>query len=115
MLRIEFDKQEDTLTMRIEGRFVNRFAEDARNLILRSDVPPLLVVNLSEVTFVDTAGEDVLLWFNQVGAQFKANSCYSMSVCERLHLRTTLKDAVHPLARRQKKTFADDFKIEPHR
>ncbi len=82
--------------MRMEGRFVNRFAEDARSLILRSGVPPRLVVNLSEVTFVDTAGEDVLSWFNQVGAQFIATSCYSISVCERLHLRATQNKSVSP-------------------
>ena len=79
--------------MRMEGRFVNRFAEDARSLILRSGVPPRLVVNLSEVTFVDTVGEDVLLWLNQVGVQFIAKSFYSISLCERLHLRTTQKNA----------------------
>jgi uracil-DNA glycosylase len=111
MLRIEFAKYEDTLMMCIEGRFVNRFAENARSLILSSEVPPRLVVNLSEVTFVDAAGEDVLSWFNHIGALFVATTCYSISVCEQLHLRTTQKN----FTKRQKKTFVDDFSLGLHR
>jgi hypothetical protein len=52
------------------------------------------MVNLSDVSCVDATGESVLLWLNQIGAQFIAKNCYSLNVCERLHLRTVHKGVV---------------------
>lgn len=46
-----------------------------------------LVVDLTEVTFVDSVGEQVLLFFGQFGAEFVAETSYSLDICERLHLR----------------------------
>lgn len=92
MLRIEFHKASGTTTMRIEGRFEGNFAEDARSLVARSQVPSRLVIDLSDLTFVDEIGEQVLWWLKVVGVKFAADSAYSRDVCDRLDL---------PLARRQ--------------
>ena len=35
MLRVEFEDVGDTLTMRLQGRFVGPFAEDTRDLVTR--------------------------------------------------------------------------------
>jgi hypothetical protein len=72
--------------MQLEGRFVRELAEHARTLIRRSVVPSNLVVDLSEVSFVDAVGEEVLLWFKGIGAKFAAESAYSRHVCECLQL-----------------------------
>ena len=93
MLRVEFEDVGDTLTMRLEGRFVGPFAEDARDLVTRCKVPPRLVVNLSEVTFVDGAGEEMLSWFARIGGEFIADNCYPLDVCQRLHLPMASKRA----------------------
>jgi len=45
-----------------------------------------MVVDLSEVTYVDRAGEEVLCWLGQLGAKFTADNAYGLHVCERLHL-----------------------------
>ena len=86
MLRMEFHELPDSMTMRMEGRFVGDFAEHARMLVARSKVPSSLVVDLSEVSFIDATGEEVLVWFKEVGVKFVADSAYSGDVCNRLQL-----------------------------
>jgi len=83
---MEFHELPDSLTMRMEGRFVGDFAEHARMLVARSKVPSNLIVDLSEVSFVDATGEEVLVWFKEVGVRFVADSAYSRDVCSRLQL-----------------------------
>jgi hypothetical protein len=70
----------------MEGRFVARFAEDARDLVARCQLPSKVVVNLSEVRFVDSSGEEVLSWLGRIGVKFIAESCYALHVCDRLNL-----------------------------
>ena len=86
MLRMEFYELADCMKMRMEGRFVRDFAEHARTLIGHSKVPSKLVVDLSEVSFVDEVGEEVLLWFKEIGTTFVAESAYSRDVCDLLQL-----------------------------
>jgi hypothetical protein len=86
MLRMEFYELPDSMKMRMEGRFVRDFAEHARTLIGDSKLPSKLIVDLSEVNFVDAVGEEVLLWFKDIGLTFIAESAYSCDVCERLQL-----------------------------
>jgi len=86
MLRMQFYELPDGIKMQLEGRFVREFAEHARTLIRRSVVPSNLVVDLSEVSFVDAVGEEVLLWFKGIGVKFAAESAYSRHVCECLQL-----------------------------
>src|SRR5882762_2735457 len=86
MLRVEFHDAANTVTMRLEGRFVGPFAKDTRDLVTRCKIPLRLVVNLSEVTFVDAVGEEVLSWLGRIGGEFVAENCYPLHVCERLHL-----------------------------
>ena len=86
MLRMQFYKLPDGIKMQLEGRFVREFAEHARTLIRRSVVPSNLVVDLSDVSFVDAVGEEVLLWFKGIGVKFAVESAYSRHVCEGLQL-----------------------------
>jgi hypothetical protein len=86
MLRVEFQDVRNTLTMRLEGRFVGPFAEDTRDLVTRCKIPPRLIVNVSEVIFVDAVGEEILSWLARIGGEFIADNCYPLHVCERLHL-----------------------------
>lgn len=86
MLRAELHDASNSIWLRVEGRFVGAFAEEARTLVVRCKLPWKLVVDLSEITFVDASGEEVLSWLGRIGAHFVANSCYALDVCERLHL-----------------------------
>jgi hypothetical protein len=93
MLRVEYQDVGNTVTMRVEGRFVGAFAKDARELVTRCKISIPLVVNLSEVTFVDAVGEEVLSWLARIGGEFVAENCYPLHVCERLHLPMARKRA----------------------
>ena len=104
MLRIEFKESANAMTMRVEGRFVESFAEDARSLVTHCDIPQRFFVNLSDVTFVDAVGEEVLTWLGRIGARFVAEGCYSHDVCERLHL---------PLARKRDGSLPQNAIADP--
>src|SRR5580700_12185545 len=93
MLRVEYQDVGNTVTMRVEGRLVGAFAKDARAVVMRCRISMPLVVNLSEVTFVDAVGEEVLSWLARIGGEFVAENCYPLHVCERLHLPMARKRA----------------------
>ena len=99
MLRMEFYELPECIKMRMEGRLVRDYAEHARSLV-RHSKPSALVVDLSEVSFVDQVGEEVLLWFKEIGVGFTADSVYSRHVCERLHLPITGDSITDPERRR---------------
>ena len=90
MLRVQFDDDGNgTLTVRLEGRLVGLYAEDARVTLARYHVPASILVDLSEVTFVDAFGEKVLLWLGRLGAKVVGVNVYTRSLCERLHLEVS--------------------------
>ena len=64
-------------------------------LMTRYNTEKELVVDLTDVTFIDSVGEAVLSFFSRLGAKFVAVDAYMLDVCERLHL---------PLARSRKET-----------
>jgi hypothetical protein len=86
MVRITFEEGSNCLVMRIEGRFVAHFAEEAQHLIVGRKLAPELIVDVSEVTFADSHGEHALKWLSGVGAKFVAESSYALHLCERLDL-----------------------------
>jgi hypothetical protein len=86
MIRIEFDDSAKTMTMRIDGSFVGKCAEDARRLIAYCKSLPKLIVDLSEANVIDSTGEEVLSWLGRLGGEFVAKSSPSQLACERLHL-----------------------------
>jgi hypothetical protein len=87
MLRVEVHHSADSLSLRLEGRFTGNDAENTRALMARCQHPMTLVVDLTEVTFIDSVGEEVLSFFGLLGAEFVAQTSYTLDMCERLHLR----------------------------
>jgi hypothetical protein len=86
MLRVQTQELDGALICRLEGRFTGKGAEEVRTLVTRCDSKLELVVDLTEVLFIDTIGEEVLVFVKRLGAQFLAETSYSRDVCERLHL-----------------------------
>jgi hypothetical protein len=94
MLRVEFRHDGNgALIVRLSGRMVGPYAEDARTALAQRQLPPSIVVDLSEVAFIDSFGEQVLLWLNRFGATFVADNVYVHSICEHLQLRISGKSA----------------------
>jgi hypothetical protein len=92
MLRVEFnDDGNGALRVRLFGRMVGAYAEDARNALAHRQLPPSILVDLSQLTFIDLFGEQVLVWLGRLGAGFVADNVYARSVCDRLQLRISEK------------------------
>ena len=86
MLRVETQELDGALTCRLEGRFTGKGAEEVRTLVTSCDSKLELVVDLTDLMFIDAIGEEVLLFVKRLGAQFVAETAYSRDVCERLQL-----------------------------
>ena len=86
MLRVQTQESDSTLICRLEGRFTGDGAEEVRTLVTRCDSKLELVVDLTDLMFIDAVGEEVLLFAKRLGAQFVAETSYSRDVCERLEL-----------------------------
>ena len=93
MLRVETQQLDSALIYRLEGRLTGEGAEQVRTLVTHGDSELKLVLDLTEIMFIDTIGEEVLCLIKKLGAQFIAETAYSQDVCERLSL---------PLLRKQK-------------
>lgn len=87
MLRVEIQDTENSLILTLEGRFTDGAAENARSLMTRCREGMRLIIDLTEVTFVDSTGEEALSFFGRFGAEFVAQTSYALDICERLHLR----------------------------
>ena len=86
MLRVQTQELDGALICRLEGRLTSHGAEEVRTLVMRCDGELELVVDLTDVMFIDAIGEEVLLFVKRLGAQFVADTSYSRDVCERLQL-----------------------------
>ena len=95
MLRVEIRDSADTLIVRLEGRFTGDDAEHTRALTARFAMRGKLLVDLTEVVFIDALGEEVLSCLGQFGAQFVAPNSYVLDVCERLNLRVAPNGSSH--------------------
>ena len=95
MLRVEICDSAETLILRLEGRFTGDDAEHTRTLAARFAARGRALVDLTEVVFIDAAGEEMLCFLGQFGAEFVAPNSYVLDVCERLNLRVAPNDNAH--------------------
>jgi hypothetical protein len=95
MLRVEICDSAETLILRLVGRFTGDDAEQTRTLAARFAVRGKLLIDLTEVVFIDAAGEEVLSFLGLLGAEFVAPNSYVLDVCERLNLRVAPNGGAH--------------------
>ena len=86
MFRAQIIQLANAPTLKMEGSLVGQWAEEAKSLLTNSPVPKGLVVDLTDVSYVDSVGENVLTWLASVGASFMARAVYAAPLCERLQL-----------------------------
>ncbi len=95
MLRVEICDSAETLTLRLEGRFAGDDAEHTRTLAARFGARGKLLVDLTEVVFIDAVGEKVLSFLGRLGGEFVTPNSYVLDVCERLNLRVAPNGGAH--------------------
>jgi len=86
MFRAEIQWLASGPTLKFEGRLVADWAEQARSLVTKDILPKGLIVDLTEVSYVDSVGEQLLKWLASVGAVFIASSVYAFAICDWLRL-----------------------------
>lgn len=85
MLRVEMQDLGDGIVMKLEGRFVGDYARETQAVLSRNG-HKRLVVDVTDLTFVDATGEAMLSLFARVGGRFVADNAYGRFLCERLGL-----------------------------
>ena len=86
MFRAEIQWLASGPTLKLEGKVVADWAEQAMCLVTKDVVPKSLIVDLTEVSYIDSVGEELLKWLASVGALFVAGNVYAIAVCGRLGL-----------------------------
>ena len=86
MFRAELNRFSDGSLMKMEGRLVGDWANEVKSLLARGPVPKGIIVDLTEVSYVDAVGEQVLIWLSSLGARFVAKAVYAAATCKRLNL-----------------------------
>jgi len=88
MFRIDVEEKDGKapIRMKIAGRLGAECVEEVRHQVLRCRDPHRLTVDLSEVTFIENSGEEVLSWLGSIGARFIGDGFYTLDICKRLHL-----------------------------
>ena len=95
MFRAEMQWRADGPTLKMAGKLVGELADEARSLVTTEILPKGLIVDLTDVSYIDSAGQRLLIWLGSVGAVFVARSVYAAPICERLGL-----EAVESMAAR---------------
>ncbi len=86
MCRAEIQWLASGPTLKLEGKLVADWAEQARCLVTKDVLPKGLIVDLSGLSYIDSVGEQLLKWLDSSGALFVAGSVYAVAVCDRLGL-----------------------------
>ncbi len=86
MFRAQLKQLANGSILKMEGRLVGDWATETKSLLSHGPVPKALIVDLTEVSYIDADGEDVLTWLGSVGARFLAKGVYGAAICKRLNL-----------------------------
>ncbi len=86
MFRAELNRFADGSVLKIEGRLVGDWADEVKSLLSQGPIPKGLIVDITEVSYVDAIGEQVLTWLSSLGARFVARAVYAAATCKRLKL-----------------------------
>jgi hypothetical protein len=86
MFRAQINQMPDGPTLKMEGCLAAEWAKEAKSLMTSGPVPKGLIVDITDVSYIDSVGEQVLAWLASIGASFMAGGVYTASVCERLRL-----------------------------
>lgn len=77
MLRMTFDKGLEATTLKLEGKVTAPWADELQRTWdeLAADRPAKsIIVDLSDVTFIDSEGKSILSWMSKQGADLRAGN-----------------------------------------
>ena len=77
MLKITVEENPATVSMKLEGKLAGPWVSECHRTwqsLQPNAASKALLVDLNEVTHVDSEGQRLLSWIHQQGAQFRADS-----------------------------------------
>ena len=86
MFRAEIQDVAKGPMLKMSGRLAGEWAQEAQALVASNGGTKGLVVDLTEICYIDSSGEQLLHWLSSLGAQFVAANIYVAGILERLHL-----------------------------
>jgi len=87
MLRISVHDSPQTVTFQLEGRLVGPWLRELETCwqdTVNQPRKPVLRIDLTEVTFVDAAGQACLAALYRQGAEFVAADCFTKAIVEEI-------------------------------
>jgi hypothetical protein len=87
MLRITLPTCEEHPVYFLEGRLAGLWTKEFIRVTNQLGPGTTAVFDIENVFYVDSLGEETLLWLNRLGAAFIVENVYGQSLCKRLHLR----------------------------
>ena len=93
MFRAEIQRLASGPTLKLKGELVADWAEQARCLVTTDVLPKGLTIDLTEVSYIDSVGAQLLKWLASVGALFVAGNVYANALCDGLGLSPMQKIA----------------------
>src|SRR3974390_3630359 len=76
MFRAQLHQLANGPTLKMEGSLVGEWAQEAKSLVTSGPLPKGLIVDLTDVSYIDSVAETVLACLAGVGASFLANTFY---------------------------------------
>jgi len=86
MLHAEIQWLASGPTLKLEGELVADWAEQASSLVTKDVLPEGLIVDLTQVSYIDAVGARLLEWLASVGTRFVAGNLYAVTVCNGMGL-----------------------------
>ena len=85
MLRITLPANSSRIVV-LEGRLTGLWAQELLRVARDAYQNPGIILDLQEVFYVDSSGEEALRILSRVGARFITDSAYGKDLCKRLRL-----------------------------
>ena len=86
MLKVTTTNQDQTLTLKLEGKLAGPWVQEVTRVWVDTARPPLngCVVDLRSVTFVDRSGQALLARMSRQGAKLIAADCLTRNIVEEI-------------------------------
>ena len=96
MLRITLPTSVKSPVYLLEGKLAGLWAKEFIRVTSHLGPGTTAAFDIENVIYVDSLGEETLLWLNRLGAVFIVENVYGRDLCKRLRLRRmTKKKAVN--------------------
>ena len=86
MLRVTTMDEDQTITLKLEGKLIGPWVEEVTRVWTHTTVTPrsAYIVDLRSVTFIDKLGRALLADMSRRGARFVASDCLTRTIIEEI-------------------------------